>query len=207
MEDVLLIMLIGYLFGNIQSAFLIGKFVRKVDIRTLGHGNAGASNALMTFGFKTGLLVAIIDILKGMASILLVKSLFIIGLDQAGAPLLYLNGLLVLLGHIFPFYMNFKGGKGTAPLLGVLLGLNPIYGFISGGLLIFVGLTSDYIVKGTLAVTVYFVFLTLFQNLGWIPLIISLVIALMSISLHRENYRRLASGSEPRVSYALKRKN
>ncbi len=206
MDKIIIAVLIGYLFGNIQTAYLLGKLTKKVDIRTLGHGNSGASNALITLGFKAGLVVALVDISKGIISILIIKSMYSLGLNSEGAPLLYLNGLFVLLGHIFPFYMNFKGGKGTAPFLGVMLGLSPIYGFIAGLIMIFVTLLSDYISMGTLAVTLYFVFLTIFQKLGFIPILISVVIALLSMKLHGENYRRISRGEEPKVSVSLKQK-
>ncbi len=206
MDKIFIAILIGYLFGNIQTAYLMGKLIKKVDIRTLGHGNSGASNAAMTLGIKAGLVVALVDITKGIVSIMVVKSIFSLGLTPEGAPLLYLNGLFVLLGHIFPFYMNFKGGKGTAPFLGILLGLNPLYGFIAGVIFLLVALLSDYISMGTLAVTLYLIFFTLFQKLGPIPIFISLLIALLSMKLHIENYRRIVKGEEPKVSIVLKKK-
>ncbi len=206
MDRIIIAILIGYLFGNIQTAYLLGKLIKHVDIRTLGHGNSGASNALMTLGFKAGLFVALVDIAKGITSILVVKSIFSIGLTPEGAPLLYLNGLFVLLGHIFPFYMNFKGGKGTAPFLGILLGLSPIYGFMAGVVFLVVALLSDYISMGTLAVTLYLVFFTIFHKLGFIPISVSFLITLLSMKLHIENYRRIVKGEEPKVSVVLKKK-
>lgn len=206
MTKVLFVALVGYLLGNIQTAFLLGKIVRKVDIRTLGHGNSGASNALMTLGFKAGLVVALVDIAKGVISILVIKTLFSLGLDSEGASLLYINGLFVLLGHIYPFYMNFKGGKGTAPFLGIMLGLNPLYGFITGLVFIAVSLWSDYVSIGTLAITLLFVLQTIVHSLGLVPVLISLFIILLSLKFHLENYRRIKIGEEPKVTVALKKK-
>src|SRR5690554_5690347 len=130
MKEIIISAVIGYLLGNIQSAYILGKLIKKVDIRTMGQGNAGASNAVESLGWKFGALVAFIDVLKGAVSIFLVKQLFNVELNSEGAFLLYLAGYTAILGHIYPFYMNFKGGKGTATLIGILIGLNPIYGLI-----------------------------------------------------------------------------
>lgn len=205
MKDIIIVAIIGYLFGNIQSSYLLGRLIRKTDIRTLGQGNAGASNAVVSLGWKFGALVAFIDILKGVISILLVKRFFEAGFDSDGAVLLYVNGYSAILGHIYPFYMNFKGGKGTATLIGILLGINPLYGVIS--ILIIAGVTfaSDYIVIGTLALTLYVVFVTLFKDLGTIPLVISLLGAVLSLKLHIPNYRRILDGTETRLSEVLKK--
>lgn len=205
MKDIIIVSIIGYLFGNIQTSYLLGKLVKKTDIRTLGQGNAGASNAVVSLGWKFGALVAFIDVLKGVLSILVVRHYFHAGLDQEGAILLYINGYTAILGHIYPFYMNFKGGKGTATLIGILLGMNPVYGVI--GILIIVGVTfaSDYIAIGTLALTLYVVFVTLFKDLGTIPLIISLLGGILSLKLHIPNYRRIQSGTETKLTEVLKK--
>lgn len=206
MKEILISAGIGYLLGNIQAAYILGKLIRKVDIRTMGQGNAGASNAVESLGWKFGVLVGVIDILKGVISILLVKLLFDVGLNPEGALLLYVNGYAAILGHIYPFYMNFKGGKGTATLVGVLLGLNPVYGLI--GILFIASVTflTDYIVLGTAALTAYVVALTYFKDLGAGALIISVLGALLSLYLHRKNYTRIREGKETKLSQVLNRK-
>jgi glycerol-3-phosphate acyltransferase PlsY len=167
MKDLILVAMIGYLFGNIQASYLLGKWIKKVDIRTLGQGNAGASNAFETLGMKFGLIVGIIDMVKALVSVLIVKQFFHADLNASSATLLYLNGYCVLLGHIFPFYMHFKGGKGIAALIGMMIGLNPWIGV--GALFVIVSVTSitNYVSIGSSALSFYAVVVTLSLRLGW----------------------------------------
>lgn len=206
MKEIIISAVVGYLLGNIQAAYILGKLIKKVDIRTMGQGNAGASNAVESLGWKYGVLVAIIDVLKGAVSILLIKMLFKVELNSEGAFLLYLAGYTAILGHIYPFYMNFKGGKGTATLIGILLGMNPLYGLIG---ILFIAATTfltDYIVLGTAALTTYVVVLTYLKDLGPGALILSILGALLSMFLHRKNYKRIKLGTETRLSQVLGRK-
>ena len=206
MKEIIISAVVGYLLGNIQAAYILGKLIKKVDIRTMGQGNAGASNAVESLGWKFGVLVAIIDMLKGAVSILLIKMLFKVELNSEGAFLLYLAGYTAILGHIYPFYMNFKGGKGTATLIGILLGMNPLYGLIG---ILFIAATTfltDYIVLGTAALTTYVVVLTYLKDLGPGALILSILGALLSMFLHRKNYKRIKLGTETRLSQVLGRK-
>lgn len=206
MKEIIIAIVIGYLLGNIQASYLLGRLLKKGDIRTMGQGNAGASNAVESLGWKFGVAVGLIDILKGALSILLIKYLFDVKINADGASLLYINGYAAILGHIYPFFMNFKGGKGTATLVGILLGMNPIYGLI--GILFIVSTTflTDYIVLGTAALTTYVVALTYLKNLGKVAMIISILGALLSLFLHRKNYKRIRLGTETKLSQVLARK-
>lgn len=203
MENVFWAIGIGYLIGSIQPAFILGKLFRKVDIRTLGHGNSGASNATQSLGIKFGVAVALIDILKGVLSIVLIKLLFQASLDSSGAVLLYLNGYSVILGHIFPFYMRFKGGKGTAALIGIIIGMNGFLGLLALLTIIIATLITDYIILGTLALTLYMLGITLYLNLGLIPILVALSGMFLSLWLHLPNYKRLQNGTESRVSSVI----
>lgn len=205
MEKILLSIIIGYLLGNIQASYLLAKAIKKVDIRTLGFGNAGMSNAVESLGWKFGLLVGFIDVGKGILSVLLIKYLFKIDFNPDGALLLYLNAYSVILGHIYPFHMNFKGGKGTAALIGVLIGLNPLYGLIGILIIIIVTLITDYVTIGTLALTLYVIGITLYFNMGMIPLLISISGSLLSLYYHLPNYRRILNHTEGRLSKVLKK--
>lgn len=205
MEKILLSIIIGYLLGNIQASYLLAKAIKKVDIRTLGFGNAGMSNAVESLGWKFGLLVGFIDVGKGILSVLLIKYLFKIDFNPDGALLLYFNAYSVILGHIYPFHMNFKGGKGTAALIGVLIGLNPLYGLIGILIIIIVTLITDYVTIGTLALTLYVIGITLYFNMGMIPLLISISGSLLSLYYHLPNYRRILNHTEGRLSKVLKK--
>lgn len=205
MEKILLSIIIGYLLGNIQASYLLAKAIKKVDILTLGFGNAGMSNAVESLGWKFGLLVGFIDVGKGILSVLLIKYLFKIDFNPDGALLLYFNAYSVILGHIYPFHMNFKGGKGTAALIGVLIGLNPLYGLIGILIIIIVTLITDYVTIGTLALTLYVIGITIYFNMGMIPLLISISGSLLSLYYHLPNYRRILNHTEGRLSKVLKK--
>jgi glycerol-3-phosphate acyltransferase PlsY len=206
MQDFIVVAILGYLLGNFQASYIFGKLIKKVDIRTLGHGNAGASNAVESLGWKFGVLVAVLDVLKGVVSILLVKYFYKVGFDPDGALLLYINGYSVILGHIFPFYMGFKGGKGTATLIGIMLGMHPWVGLVGMGIIILATFLTDYVAIGTLALTFYVIFTTVFRDLGPGPIIISILGALLSLKLHLINYKRISLGTEGRLSLVLKKK-
>jgi len=205
MDKILLSIIIGYCLGNIQASYLLAKSIKKVDIRTLGFGNAGMSNAVESLGWKFGLLVGFIDVGKGILSVLIIKFLFKIDFNPDGALLLYLNAYSVILGHIYPFHMNFKGGKGTAALIGVLIGLNPLYGLIGILIIILVTVITDYVTIGTLALTLYVIGLTLYFKMGVIPLLISMSGSLLSLYYHLPNYRRILNHTEGRLSKVLKK--
>jgi acyl phosphate:glycerol-3-phosphate acyltransferase len=205
MDKILLSIIIGYCLGNIQASYLLAKSIKKVDIRTLGFGNAGMSNAVESLGWKFGLLVGFIDVGKGILSVLIIKFLFKIDFNPDGALLLYLNAYSVILGHIYPFHMNFKGGKGTAALIGVLIGLNPLYGIIGILIIIVVTVITDYVTIGTLALTLYVIGLTLYFKMGIIPLLISISGSLLSLYYHLPNYRRILNHTEGRLSKVLKK--
>lgn len=205
MNKILISILIGYCLGNIQASYLLAKAIKKVDIRTLGFGNAGMSNAVESLGWKFGLLVGFIDVSKGILSILIVKYLFKIDFNSEGSLLLYVNAYSVILGHIYPFYMNFKGGKGTAALIGVLIGLNPIYGLFGIAIIILVTLITDYVAVGTLALTLYVIGLTLYFEMGLIPFLISISGSLLSLYYHLPNYQRIFNHTEGRLSKVLKK--
>ena len=205
MDKILLSIIIGYCLGNIQASYLLAKSIKKVDIRTLGFGNAGMSNAVESLGWKFGLLVGFIDVGKGILSVLIIKFLFKIDFNPAGALHLYLNAYSVILGHIYPFHMNFKGGKGTAALIGVLIGLNPLYGIIGILIIVIVTVMTDYVTIGTLALTLYVIGLTLYFKMGIIPLLVSISGSLLSLYYHLPNYRRIFNHTEGRLSKVLKK--
>ena len=205
MQSILLVGLIGYLFGNIQAAYLFTKYIKKADIRSYGYGNAGASNVVETFGPKFGLMVALIDILKAIISISLIKLIFSITI-QSNPDLLYINGFSVILGHIFPFHMNFKGGKGTASLIGVLFGLSFPFGLLGLAIIILGTFITDRVALGTIGLTLYWISLSIYLKLGWIPLLITLLMFILSFYLHLPNYKRILNKTEGRLSTVLKKK-
>jgi acyl phosphate:glycerol-3-phosphate acyltransferase len=206
MQDIIIVIALGYLLGNFQTSYILGKLIKKVDIRTLGRGNAGASNSVESFGWRFGVVVAFLDAFKGLLAILLVKQLFNVELDVQGAPLLYLAGYAAILGHIYPFFMNFKGGKGTATLVGMMVGLHPLFGTIGIAIIILLTVISDYVAIGTVGLLLWMIAITIYFDIGLLPLVIAICGSLLSIYLHLPNFKRIMNKDEGRLSKALKRK-
>jgi glycerol-3-phosphate acyltransferase PlsY len=191
---ILISMLIGYLFGCIQSAYLIGKLVGKLDIRNQGSGNAGASNITSTLGVKYGVIVGLVDILKGMFAVLVVKWLY-----PDLPTLAFLSGLMAVIGHIFPFYMRFRGGKGVAALVGMMLGVDWVLGMIFILLVAVPALITDYIVAGSFTTFVALPIVAYVQGHPFWILVICLVLTVLCFYLHRANIRRIRAGEELKI--------
>ncbi len=199
--------IIGYLFGCIQSSYLIGRLFFKKNIKELGNGNAGGSNALVVFGKKVGFTVIVLDALKVVLASLVVSlilpSEFYVTHKMS---LVYIVGLAAIGGHNFPFYMKFKGGKGTAALLGMVLAIDVKLFFAALLALILVTLISDYIVVGTAGLLLTFLIYTIIYVREQVPLAIAIFICVMSVYKHRENIPRILNGTEKKVRASLLKK-
>lgn len=202
MAKYLLIIIIGYLFGCLQWSYILSKTLKKQDIRKLGMGNAGASNTVTVFGWKMGVTVGLLDILKAIISILLVKYLF----KETNIFNLYLNGTSVILGHNFPFFMGFRGGKGTASNLGMLFAINLKLGILGLLVILTVTLITDYIVLGTMALVSFFILATIYFKYGTGSLILAIFIALLSVYKHLPNLERIYRKEEIGLRSVLKKK-
>ena len=202
MERYALIILLGYLFGCLQWSYILGKVVKKKDIRSLGVGNAGASNTVTVFGWKMGVVVGILDISKAIISIIIIKYIF----KSSDIFSLYLNGTSVILGHNYPFFMGFKGGKGTASTVGMLFAINLQLGLIGFLVILLVTLLTDYIALGTMALVTFFVIATIYLGYGPACIILSLFIALLSAYKHLINMKRILSKTESRLRNTMKSK-
>ena len=209
----LICLVVGYAFGLIQSAFIYGKF-HGVDIRTVGSGNAGSTNALRAFGTKAGFTVLFFDALKTIVAILLMR--FTLGLiypENLALIILYTTAG-VILGHNFPFYLNFKGGKGMAATLGMvlaLLALQPWYFITMFTLFVVIFITTHYVSLGSiLAYILFFIETIVFGKLGLLGEGLSsatlieldlIAFFLMSLAIfqHRANVVRLLKGNESKT--------
>ncbi|WP_157950194.1 glycerol-3-phosphate acyltransferase [Vallitalea okinawensis] len=199
---------VGYLFGCFQSSYFIGKFIKKIDIRDLGNGNAGASNTTVAFGAKYGLIVAVLDILKAVVSIAIMRLIFKNSVPEIELyNILFLNGLFVIIGHNFPFFMSFKGGKGTASLLGMLLAIDFRLGLLGILVMVVIPLVTDYIVLGTMGLIILLIGGTLLIHNHVVSLLIVTFIAAMSVYKHIPNLKRIINGSEKRVRSSLSKKD
>lgn len=202
------ILVISYLIGSIHGS-KIAQSLSGVNIKKEGLKNSGASNAAVVLGAKYGALVAIIDILKGVMIVIGTRFWILQYADFSSVDqdiLLYGAGAAVILGHNFPLYTKFKGGKGTATLIGVLFALSWPLGLIGLILLIGTALLTDYLLIGVFVF--YFVFLgaSIWFAEGIGPMAIAGFLFLMAVVLHIENFRRLMSKEEMKVSTFLSKK-
>lgn len=186
----ILIVILAYLLGSSNMAYYIGK-CKKVDMRSGGSGNLGTSNAAILLGWGSGIAVGAHDIGKGVAAVLLAKLCFP-ELEYAGAA----AGVACVLGHIFPFYLRFKGGKGFATYLGMTVALNWKFALIVLALVVVITLVTDYLVLGTFTtITVVPVWMGIASE-SWILPLILLVATGVIFFKHRENITRLCNGTE-----------
>jgi len=199
--QVIITILIGYAFGCIQSAYLISRFIGKMDIREHGSGNAGASNITTIMGLKYGVIVGLVDVLKGMFAVLVVKWIYPNSPDLA-----YLSGMMAVIGHIFPFYMKFKGGKGVAALVGMMFGVNWKLGVLFALLVIIPALITDYIVSGSFTTFIGLPILTVLSGRPVSFVILSVCLTALCFYLHRGNIKRIINKEELKISAVIKYK-
>ena len=185
-----IVILIGYLLGSSSMSYYISK-LKNVEIRDKGSKNLGASNTMMVLGWKYGLLVGIHDIGKSILAVVLAKHFFP-DLELVG----FLAGVASVLGHIYPFYLKFKGGKGFASYFGMTLALNWKLALIIALAVVLVTLITDYIVVGTtLTITTVPIFYGIVTR-GFIVPLILLIATLVIAYKHRMNYVRIYKGTE-----------
>ena len=206
--DIFLCLVVGYVFGCFQTGYFYGKS-KGIDIRNYGSGNAGTTNTLRVLGKKAGYITYLGDALKAIFAILLIKyviygQLFIPSMDFH--LLLAYTGLGVAFGHNYPFYLNFKGGKGIATTSGVMLALDIRIGLIGiiGFFIIF--FATRYVSVGSLYMSIVFpICVLVFYPGEWHLFIVSVVFWLMAWMRHRENIKRLMTGTENRFERKKKK--
>ncbi|MBN1581475.1 MAG: glycerol-3-phosphate 1-O-acyltransferase PlsY [Anaerolineae bacterium] len=190
---------IGYLLGCIQTAYLLGRLIGKIDIRQHGSGNAGASNATTTLGWKYGIITALVDVFKGTAAVLVAKAIYP-GLPEPA----YIAGIAAILGHMFPFYMKFRGGKGVAALVGMMLGLDWKLGILFILLVAIPALITDYIVSGSFTTFTALPIVTIVRGYPLPYIIVAVCLTALCYYKHRENIRRIINKKEVRISSVVK---
>ena len=197
---VVLCIMIPYLIGSINPAIIISNRVYHDDIRTHGSGNAGTTNTLRTFGKKTAALIFVLDFLKAVIAVVI--GAILMRREMGGA----IAGLFVILGHMFPIYYQFKGGKGVACLAGVVLILSPISFAILMPVFIAIVLMSRYVSLGSImGVMLYpIIQFAFYPQHGWITLS-AILIMILIVFMHRENIKRLMAGKESKISFGSKK--
>ena len=187
-------LLIGYLFGCFQTSYFISKLVSKKDIREMGSGNAGASNVTSELGWKYGILTGVVDVLKAFIPAQLVLASFPEVVQQDN--IIALAGTGAVLGHIYPFFLDFRGGKGVACYIGMLLAINWQIGFAVIIGLILITIITDYVSVGS--ISLYTIIPILAYTSGANPIVIRCAVVLFFVGIikHWINIQRMINGTE-----------
>lgn len=203
MWRILICLLIGYGFGCISTGYIVGK-TQKVDIRKYGSGNVGTTNALRTLGKKAALITLLGDVFKCAIPVALIKYLLFQDMPYTDLLGLY-TALGAVLGHTFPFYLHFKGGKGIAVLVGTILTFDWKIFFLCIGTFFLILAITRFVSLGSLVMEVEFVVGVALTRPGdWHMLAVSAVFALLAFYTHRENIKRLIHGNENKIGQKVK---
>ncbi len=205
MTTTILCFIAAYLLGSVPSAVWIGKLFYGIDVREYGSGNAGATNTLRVLGNKAGFIVLGMDALKGFTAASLV---YFMDLQSGNTILSYkiLLGVCAVLGHIYPVFASFKGGKGIATLLGIVIALNWMLALICFVIFVFVVAVTRYISVGSMTAAMISPLVAYFLNERNINVLFYFccTVAALVIYTHRANIKRLRNGNENRFSFKRK---
>lgn len=205
---IIVIIILSYLVGAIPTSIWIGRIFFKIDIREHGSGNAGATNVMRVLGVKTGIPVLLFDIFKGWAAVRLIYLFpefqsdtdFIINLS-------IIAGMCAVLGHIYPVYAGFKGGKGVATIFGVLLAIHPLSTLCAAGVFIITLLFTKYVSVSSIMAGFSFPFWIIFVfNSPFTYLrLFSVIIAVLLVVTHLKNIKKLFRREEKKATFLFKK--
>jgi glycerol-3-phosphate acyltransferase PlsY len=205
-----LLLILSYLLGSIPTAVWIGQWFYGLDVREHGSGNAGATNTFRVLGKRAGVPVLLIDALKGWISVMLPVWF----LSAGDSPVLFENfrvlcGSAAVVGHVFPVFAGFRGGKGVATLLGVAIGMQPIAALCCIGLFLLVLGLTKYVSLGSILASVFYgIFLLVIDRVHHdATIIFAVMIPLLVIITHTKNIRRLLEGNESRTYLNQRKRN
>ena len=204
----IVIAIIAYLIGSINFSVIISKKMAGFDIREKGSGNAGSTNMLRSIGKKAAALTLICDILKGVIAIGIGLIVSKIAKDVDRALIVQIAGIFVVLGHTFPLFFGFKGGKGVATSLGVLLMINWKIGLICLVFALVLMAFGRMVSLGSIGAAILYPVLTLFIHTNYIVestgikyFVFSIILAIIVLFNHRTNIHRIANGTESKLSF------
>ena len=206
--EIIFLALLAYLTGAFPSAVWVGKTFYNTDVREYGSGNAGAANTFRVLGRGAGIPVLFMDIFKGWLAVN-----YICLIDNASSlsnELVFENqlafGIAAVIGHLFPIYTGFRGGKGIATMLGLLIGLHFQAAFFSFCVFILVFLISKYVSLSSMIASIFFpFFLMFFLNSTNVPLnLFAIFVPILSLITHQKNIERLIRGEETKVKFDKK---
>ena len=195
--------LICYLIGSIPTAYIMGKYLKGIDIRNHGSGNVGATNALRVLGKKAGSITLLIDILKGAICVSLIPMLFA---EKSNELIRIIACISVIAGHIWTVFLKFKGGKGIATSCGAFLGLTPIPVLITVAIFGVTLACFRYVSLGSITAAFCLPFLIFFMEHSITYTIFSSIIAALLIFKHRANIKRLLNETENKIGKSTAKK-
>ena len=209
MIEAILVFIASYLFGSFPTAIIAGKWLKKIDIREHGSGNAGATNVFRVLGWKAGVTVLLIDMLKGFIPVFWIAS----ALASPESPLVYyqiLAAISAIVGHVWTVFAGFRGGKGVGTSAGVFLGLAPVPLLVA--LLFFVAIVAltRYVSLGSISAALIFLVVLVLQKFYFgmeipeILLYLAFVVVVLIWYAHRANIGRLLKGNESKLSFKSK---
>jgi glycerol-3-phosphate acyltransferase PlsY len=207
--QVLIGIVIAYLLGSIPTAVWVSKAFFKLDIRDHGSGNAGATNVVRVLGWKAGIPVMLVDIVKGWFAVWLGTRLFASYIEPSFLEYYRIAmALAAVLGHVYPIFAGFRGGKGIATLLGVGIALYPVSIWIPFGLFFVMLFLTGYVSVSSMfaAGTFWIVDIFIFHQQHISLIVLSVFIGLFVLYTHRKNISRLVKGEEPRFLYRSRNK-
>ena len=210
MATYIIVALVAYLIGSVSFSVIISKKMAGFDVREKGSGNAGATNMLRSVGTKAAVLTLLCDALKGVVAIIFAIIVGAIAKNSDKALLVQIAGILVVIGHTFPVFFNFKGGKGVATSLGVLLMTNWKIGLICLVFALVLMALTRMVSMGSVGAAVLFPVLVLFINTNYTIsdgssyFVYSIILALIVAFNHRSNIQRILDGTENKISFKKK---
>jgi len=199
--NILLAIIIGYLLGNINASYILGRLFKGIDIREKGTANAGSSNAVIVMGWKYGLATFLIDALKAAVAMWIVKYITNSNIDLA-----VLAGVMAMVGHIYPVFMKFKGGKGIASILGIILGLNVFIAIVLYLTIALGTIITNHLIFGEFLILILFPIAVYLFGYSNFTLVLIILACLLSTYKLRNNIVRTFKGTEQTLGSVLFKK-
>ncbi len=197
----LVLLLLFYLIGSIPTSFVLGKIIKKIDIRKYGSGNVGATNALRVLGWKIGVIALLFDMFKGFIVIFVAQIVF-----PEFRLMILASGIAVIFGHIFTVFLKFKGGKGVATSAGVFIALSPLASVIALIAFFVITIFTKYVslgsITGASVLLISKVIITInnnFENIEY--LLITFIVAAFIVYKHKDNIKRILNNTENKISF------
>ncbi len=203
------ILLAAYLLGSVPNAVWIGRVFFNTDVRQYGSNNAGSTNTIRVLGYKAGLPVLLLDIMKGFLAVKMIYLTFYY-IPETGEYISFqlLLGLAVIIGHIFPVFANFKGGKGVATLIGVILAIDPVSMLICIGVFMITLIITKYVSLSSMIAGLSFPILVIvvFNTTTSSLVIFSLIVFVLLLFTHQKNIERLLNNQESKANFLFKKR-